>query len=84
MVLLTMTIIEEENSEYRSELKLWRNADGKIWIQVGYDETDPYATQGIPITTDDAKALINELQRLVKNIEGTETEQQAKQLKIQL
>jgi hypothetical protein len=65
----TMTILEETESEYQSELKLWENKDGKIWIQVGYDDNEPHGSHGIPITTDDARALINELSRLLKTME---------------
>lgn len=66
----TMTITSEIESEYRSELKLWENSGGDIWIQIGYDDNDdPYSTQGMAITTDDAKALIAELTRLIKQTE---------------
>lgn len=64
-----MLIIREEiESEYQSEMKLWPNTDGDIWIQISIDETDPYSTQGMAITTDDARALIAELTALVKDI----------------
>lgn len=68
----TMTILEETESECRSELKLWENAKGHIWMQIGYGEDDPCTTQGIPLTADDARALIGELTRLVKEIEPTD------------
>lgn len=62
----TMNIIEENDSEYKSELKLWENTDNNIWLEVGYfDQEDPYSTHGIALTQSDAVALIKELTRLV-------------------
>ena len=61
-----MNIIEENDSEYKSELKLWENTDNNIWLEVGYfDAEDPYSTHGIALTQSDAVALIKELTRLV-------------------
>lgn len=77
-----MTIIEETESEYKTELKLWENSHGKIWIQCAIDETEPTGIQGLEITTNDAKALIQELTRIVNSIEGTEEGEKQKQLKI--
>lgn len=68
----TMKIIEETDSEYKAELTLWENTDSKIYVQIGYDDNDPYSTQGICITANDARALINELSSIVKSIEGTD------------
>lgn len=77
--------MEENDSQYRSELKLWENDHGNIWLQVGYDDDDPCMTQGISLTKEDAHALINELQRILKNMEpvGTSVDG-AKQLKMDL
>jgi hypothetical protein len=68
----TLTIMEETESEYKSELKVWENDSGNIWLQVGYDDNEPYSTQGIPLTPTDARALINELSRILRGIEGDE------------
>lgn len=65
-----MTIREETESEYVSELKLWENTEGKIWIQISMDESDPCQLQGLAITKDDARVLIQELTRMLKGIEG--------------
>jgi hypothetical protein len=68
----TLTIMEETESEYKSELKLWENTDGNIWLQIGYDDNDPITTQGIPLTPNDARALISELSRILEGIEGNQ------------
>lgn len=66
-----MTITEEcTQNEEPFMLQLWENRDGKIWIQCGYDEMEPHGMHGIAITPDDARALIAELTRLVKEIES--------------
>lgn len=68
-----MTIIEETASEYRNELTLWDTDKSKIWIQIGEDTfDDPHALQGMAITVDDARALMNELNRLISIIGNTE------------
>lgn len=74
MYFYTMTITEEcTQNEEPSMLQLWENRDGKIWIQCGYDEMEPHGMHGIAITPDDARALIAELTRLVKEIESNTT-----------
>lgn len=71
MYFYKMTIIEETDSEYRNELTLWDTDKGKIWMQIGEDDiNDPLQTQGMAITVEDARALINELSRLIKQIDG--------------
>lgn len=68
MVIYTMTIIEETDSEYKSELKLWENTDGKIWLEVGLGDNEPCLNQGITLTKNDALALAKELERLAKEL----------------
>lgn len=65
-----MTIQEETESEYKAELKLWPNTDGKIYLEVGPTDNEdaPYYTGAITLTASDAKALIHELNRILKDM----------------
>jgi hypothetical protein len=76
MYFYQMTILEETESEYQSKLMLWDT------IQVGSTSDDLCETQGIAITPEDGRALINELTRLLQRIEGEQPGSQQKQIKI--
>lgn len=70
-----MSILEETESGDPCELKLWRNKDEKIWIQLGYDEMEPNGVHGMVLTPSDAKALVNELYRILEEIEDIDDRQ---------
>lgn len=63
--------IREETENNPSGLKLWINDKSNIYLEVGQldDEDAPYYTGFITLTPDDARALIGELTRMVKQIE---------------
>lgn len=71
----TMTIREETEGSNQSELKLWANDQDKIYLEVGpiNNEDAPYHMGFITLTPDDVRALINELTRLVNEIEPADT-----------
>lgn len=60
-----LTISEETESEFKSELQVWENREGKLWIQIGDEPMEPHGVHGMTLTKDDAVALIKELTRLV-------------------
>lgn len=64
-----MTIVENGESKYKRKLSLWPNVNGQVWVEIGMEQDDPMMLQGLAIDLDDAKVLLNELQRIIKEIE---------------
>lgn len=67
-----MTIVEENERDYKSRLSLWRNTEDEVYIEIGLDgeENDPYSQQSIVLGIDDAKILLLELRRIIAEIES--------------
>lgn len=61
----------QEDREDGNKLSLWPTTENKVWIEIGdWDIENPYGLQGIPLDIYDAKALRDELIRIVKFLEG--------------
>lgn len=67
-----MTLVEENESDYKTRLSLWRNVENEVYIEVGLngEENDPYTQQSIALGIDDAKILLLELRRIIAEIES--------------
>lgn len=73
--------MEIVDDEFENRLKLYENSQGKIYLEVGANDSEdaPYYTGAITLNADDARSLIGELQRLLKGMEGHEKKNEPQQ-----
>lgn len=74
-----MTILDDD----QNKLSLWENDQGKIYLEVGPSDNEDaqFYTGFITLTEEDARALMNELHRLLEQMEPIGDEEKNSEIK---
>lgn len=77
-----MTFTEEGDSKHKSKLSLWRTEDDQLFLEMQEDtaEPDPYSYQSVTLDLDDARELMNEISRIITEVEREQVPEQQPRL----